>query len=61
MAEQDSSKATTTEGKATGRHAVYDVTLQRFLGGPHADKASADKAKRELGKDNGHELETRPV
>lgn len=57
MGEED--KATTESG---GRHAVYDVTLQRYVGGVHPDKASADKARRELAKaDDSHELESRRV
>lgn len=39
-------------------HAVYDVTLQRFVGGVHSTKAKADKA---VAKVKGHKYETRRV
>jgi hypothetical protein len=46
------------------RHAVYDDTLGQFVGGVHATKADANKAKSEAAKTarhDGHELTVRDV
>lgn len=58
---------TDTESKskaAPSRHAVFDETLQQYVGGVHASKGDAEQAAKGYAKQprhDGHKLTTRPV